>query len=44
MDISQILVLKKTILVTGWERYDVLHAKLQEGKRRMFFFESESKR
>lgn len=28
VDISQILVLKKTILVTGWDRYDVLHTKL----------------
>ena len=28
VDISHILVLKKTILVTGWDRYDVLHAKL----------------
>lgn len=28
VDISQILVLKKTILVIGWERYDILHAKL----------------
>ncbi|KFO22533.1 WD repeat-containing protein 49 [Fukomys damarensis] len=28
VDISQILVLKKTILVTGWERYDMLHVKL----------------
>ena len=28
VDISQILVLKKTILVTGWDRYDMLHAKL----------------
>lgn len=24
VDISQILVLKKTILVVGWERYDML--------------------
>lgn len=30
VEISQILVLKKTILVTGWDRYDVLHTKLQE--------------
>ena len=37
MDISHILVLKKTILVTGWDRYDRLHAKLQEGKRREFY-------
>lgn len=28
VDISQILVLKKTILVTGWERYDTLLEKL----------------
>ncbi|KAM9190042.1 cilia- and flagella-associated protein 337 isoform 1-T1 [Dugong dugon] len=28
VDISQILVLKKTILVTGWERYVMLHTKL----------------
>lgn len=27
VDISQILVLKKTILVIGWDRYDMLRAK-----------------
>lgn len=27
VDISQILVLKKTTLVIGWDRYDILHAK-----------------
>lgn len=42
VDISQILVLKRTILVTGWDRYDTLRTKLQEGK--MFLSESKSKR
>lgn len=44
MDISQILVLKKTILVTGWERYETLHEKPWEGRRRVFLFGSKSKR
>lgn len=32
VDISQILVLKKTILVVGWERYDMLMQKCHKRK------------
>lgn len=37
VDISQILVLKKTILVVGWERYDILMYKVRSENEDFFY-------